>query len=226
MITLIYGDDLEKIEDELIRLTSGKTTIRLDGSKIQLKNLEEELLGSSLFGDESTFLVENLFKNKKKKELLEFIFAHGKNLSIILVERVKLTKRDLAALKIDSLKEYLLPQFYFKFLDDLMPKNGKALSVTYNSLLKSMTSEQIFYSLIKRVRALIAVKTGATTHSEIVRFAPWQMGKLKQQANVWDEDGLVNFYHKLYETEKKMKTSSLPVTLEEYIDIMLITELN
>jgi len=226
MITLIHGDNAEKVEESVISLTKGDKKERIDGAKVKIKELEEKLLGGSLFGEESIFIIDGLFKNKKKKELFEFLLAHKDNLSIILVERSKLNKRDLSALKFDSVAEHSLPQYYFKFLDDFYPGNGKNLQKIYEELLKTMTAEQVYYSLVKRIRALIAIKTGAVTHSEINRFAPWQMGKLSQQARLWQESELIDFYKKLFEIEVKMKSSQMPVSLQKYLDITIITELN
>lgn len=226
MITLIHGDDSEKIETSLISIISKTKPIRIDGVKIKLKELEEQILGGSLFGEESIFIIENIFKNKNKKELLNLIKENSDNFFGVFVERGKVNKRDLLNIKFDSIVEHLLPQYYFKFLDDFYPKNGKILANLYNELLKTMTAEQIYYSLVKRIRGLIAVKLGMTNHSEIARFAPWQLGKLKQQAQMWTEEELVIFYKKLFEIEVKMKTSALPVTVEKYLDMMIRTELN
>lgn len=226
MITLVHGDDLEKIENHLVEVSSKKKLERIEASKIKTKELEEKLLGESLFGDERLYLIESFFKNKGKKELLGVIQANRENISLVFVERVKLTKRDLAFLKFDHISEYFLPQYYFKFLDEFYPKNGANLSNLYVELLKTMTAEQVFYSLVKRIRALIAVKFNLTTHSEIARFAPWQLGKLKSQARMWEEKTLADFYKKLYEVEVKMKSGGLPVTLEKYLDILIRTELN
>ncbi len=226
MISLIHGDDLERIEKTLIDLTLKSKIVRIDGVKIKKKELEEILLGGSLFGEESLFVIDSLYKSKNKKELLEFISIHKDSLTAILVERSKITKRDLGLIKADSVSEFALPQYYFKFLDEIYPGNSKSLDRVYRELLKTMGAEQIFYSVIKRVRALIAVRSGANSHSEIVRFAPWQLGKLRQQASFWREEDLVAFYNKLFEIEKKMKSSALPLGLEKYLDIMLITELN
>lgn len=226
MITLIHGDDLEKLEKSIIDLTSGTKVERIDGTKAKIKELEEKILGKSLFGDECIFLIEGLFKSKVKKELIQFIFLHAEDLSIVLIERSKLNKRDLGAYKFNAVIEHTLPQYYFKFLDDFYPGNSKNLEKLYNELLKTMTAEQIYYSLIKRIRSLIAVKTSALSHSEIVRFAPWQIGKLKQQAKFWQEKDLVDFYKKLFEIETKMKSSQMPSALDKYLDMTIITELN
>lgn len=226
MITLIHGDDSEKIETSLISIISKTKPIRIDGAKVKLKGLEEQILGGSLFGEESIFIIEGIFKNKNKKELLNLIKENSDNFFGVFVERGKVNKRDLLNIKFDSIVEHLLPQYYFKFLDDFYPKNGKILANLYNELLKTMTAEQIYYSLVKRIRGLIAVKLGMTNHSEIARFAPWQLGKLKQQAQMWTEEELVIFYKKLFEIEVKMKTSALPVTVEKYLDMMIRTELN
>lgn len=225
-MTLIHGDDLEKIEKEIVSFSSKGKVTRLDGVKIKLKELEEQLLGESLFGEQEIFIIENLFKNKSKKELLGFILSHKEAIVTVLIERKKLNKRDLGSYKFDSIVSHQLPQYYFKFLDELYPKNNRNLATYYSELLKSMTAEQIFYSVIKRLRALIVVKNGVSSHSEIARFAPWQTGKLKSQASFWQEDELINFYKQMFEIEKKMKTSSLPVTLEKYLDMTILTELN
>lgn len=225
MITLIYGDDLEKIEKSIIDLTSGNQFERVDGSKVKIADLEEKLLGDSLFGDKNIFLIENIFKNKSKKDLLTIIINQAE-VRIILVERVKLTKRDLGSFKFDSVVEHTLPQMYFKFLDDFYPGNSKILTLMYKQLLKTTTPEQIFYSLVKRIRTLIAVKTNTSNHSEIIRLAPWQISRLKSQSRLWDENKLFSFYKKLFDLEVKMKSSQLPIALEEYLDTMIITELN
>lgn len=226
MITLIHGDDSEKIETSLISIISKTKPIRIDGAKIKLKELEEQILEGSLFGEESIFIIESIFKNKNKKELLNLIKENSDNFFGVFVERGKVNKRDLVGIKFNSIIEHLLPQYYFKFLDDFYPNNGKGLAILYAELLKTMTAEQIYYSLVKRIRGLIAVKTGVTAHSEIARFAPWQLGNLKQQARMWTEEELVIFYKKLFEIEVKMKTSALPVTVEKYLDMMIRTELN
>lgn len=226
MISLVYGDDLEKIEDHLVKIASKKKLERVEGSKIKTKELEEKLVSESLFGEEASYLIENFFRNKNKKDLLKVIQENGENLSLVFVERTKLNKRDLAFLKFDHISEYFLPQYYFKFLDDFYPNNGKNTSKLYADLLKTMTAEQIFYSLVKRMRALIAVKYNLTTHSEIARFAPWQLGKLNSQARMWEEKALVDFYKKLYEVEVKMKSGGLFVSLEKSLDILIRTELN
>ena len=226
MITLIHGDDSEKIETSLISIISKTKPIRIDGGKVKLKEFEEQILGGSLFSEESVFIIENIFKNKKKKELLDLVKENNDNFSAVFVERGKVNKRDLLNIKFDSIVEHLLPQYYFKFLDDFYPQNGKSLANLYNELLKTMTAEQVYYSLVKRIRGLIAVKLGMTNHSEIARFAPWQLGKLKQQVRMWTEEELLSFYKKLFEIEVKMKSSNLPLSLEKYLDMMIRTELN
>src|SRR3989344_6189308 len=155
MITLIHGDDSEKIETSLISLISKTKPIRIDGVKVKLKEFEEQILGGSLFGEESIFVIENIFKNKKKKELFNLIKENNDTFSGVFVERGKVNKRDLLNIKFDSIVEHLLPQYYFNFLDDFYPQNGKSLVNLYTKLLKTMTAEQIYYSLVKRIRGLI-----------------------------------------------------------------------
>lgn len=225
MITLVYGDDLEAVEFKTVELLKNKEFERVDGSKIKFKDIEEKLLGKSLFGGEKTFLIENLLKNKAKKEIFKLI-EENEGLDLILIERSKLNKRDLAIFKFGKVSDHILPQYYFKFLDDFRPGNSLELAKLYQNLLKSMSAEQVFYSLIKRVRALIAVKTNNLNHSEVSRFAPWQMGKLKSQASFWTQKELFNFYKVLFEIELKMKSSQLPLSLEKYIDIAILSELN
>ena len=65
-----------------------------------------------------------------------------------------------------------------------------------------------------------------TNYWEVGRFAPWQLGKLKQQARMWTEGELLSFYKKIFEIEVKMKSGGLPTSLEKYLDIVIRTELN
>lgn len=226
MVTLIHGDDLEKIEKSLLDLSRGIESLRIDGSKVKLKTLETELLDGSLFGEQKLFIVENIYKNKLKKDLFQFLTDQKDNLNVILVERKKLTKKDVSVIKFNMINEHLLPQFYFKFLDEFYPGNRINTEKYYTQLLNSLEAEQIFYSIIKRIRALIAIKMNLDSHSEISRFAPWQLGKMRSQARFWTEDELINFYKRLYEIERKMKSSELTVNLKKYLDILILTELN
>jgi len=57
---------------------------------------------------------------------------------------------------------------------------------------------------------------------ELIRLAPWQTGKLERQALSFDLETLKKIYRKLYEIETGQKTGTLPLSLSQSIDFLLL----
>jgi len=225
MIYLLHGDDISSSRKFYSGLIEGFTVTILDGKTLLVKDLEEKLVSTSLFEEKKAVVVENLLsKNAKKKEFVKFINEKAISTLLILWEDKKLLKSSYSALKDATLKEFLLPQNYFQFLDSYAPGNGKRLFVMYHELLNTMSEELVFYSLLKRVRLLVVLSNGSTV-SDLSKMAPWQVGKLNSQLRLWKKDSLISFYKTLQETEIKMKSGRLPVGLSKHLDILMLTQL-
>lgn len=225
MIYILHGDDLTASRKFYLGLTEGFQITFLDGKNLLVKDLEEKISSSSLFEEKKAVVVENLLsKNAKKKDFVSFLNESTSQTLLILWEDKKLPKTSFGSLKNSTVREFLLPQNYFQFLDSYAPGNGKKLFSMYHELLLTMNEELVFYSLLKRIRLLVILSNDSSI-TELSKMAPWQVGKLKNQLNLWQKDALLQFYKTLQATEIKMKTGKLPVGLSKHLDILMLTRL-
>lgn len=224
MIYIISGDDTVRSRKRLVELCDKKSVITLDGKTLQKNVLEENLVSTALFGEEKGVVVENITKNSKKKDLLTFLNSHNTNILTILWDDKKTSKTSFSALKSAKVEEYLLPTYYFKFLDTLSPQNKKQSYMLFHELLSTYAPEQVFYSLLKRARQLVIISSGAKS-DEIIKMSSWQLANLKRQLQMWSKESLFAFYESLRQTEIKLKTGKLPVNLAKHLDILILSQL-
>lgn len=225
MIYLLHGDDTAQSRKFLSGLAENFKVITLDGKTLTVPVLEENLLSQGLFGDQKIVVVENLLsKNAGKKKLISFINENEHDTQLILWEDKKIFKTTTNSLKNITIREFMLPTYYFQFLDQLSPPNKKKVFILYQQLLKTYAPEQLLFSLIKRVRLLVILKSQSTT-DEITKMPPWMLSKLQQQARLWPRDTLILFYKKLQEADIKLKTGRLPTDLSKHLDIVILSQL-
>ena len=222
---LLHGDDTVLSRNMLSGLVEGFTIIRLDGKTAALKEMEEYLLSTGLFGEKKAVVVESLLtKNPKKKELVKFLNEVKDSVLLVLWEDKKLPKTALTPLKNFTVREFLLPTTYFQFLDSFTERNGKKLFVMYQELLKTVSAEQVFYSLLKRLRLLL-IMSGNGTSEGLSKMSPWQKQKLSQQVRFWSRNALLCFYKELQDTEIKLKSGKLPLGLSKHLDTLILSQL-
>lgn len=227
MIYLLHGDDITASRNLLTTLTGGYVNTILDGKTLTLSQLEESLVSSSLFEDKKAVVVENFFsKNKKKKEIIELLNRHKTTFLVIFWEDKKILKTAIKDVKDIIVREFLLPQNYFLFLDLFAPGNKKREYTLYKELEKAMGQEIVFYSLLKRLRQLLIVKSGGYENiAEFQKMSPWQLDKLKKQLRLWKQEALFMTYAKLQDMEIKMKTGKLATGLSKQLEIIILSDL-
>lgn len=222
---LLHGDDVVASRNFLSGITSGYKVIYLDGKTLKIKDFEEKLLSNSLFDEKKAVVVENLLsKNIKKKDFVKFLNEFSGTTLVALWEEKKLTKPTSSSLKKVTIKEFLLPQSYFLFLDSFAPGNAQRIYSLYQSVMLTTSPEQVFYSLIKRLRLLLIIIQSPNS-KELMSMSPWQLNKIKQQSRLWSEEKLMNIYKELGNTEIKMKSGGLPLGLAKHLDILILTKL-
>lgn len=222
---LLHGDDLANSRAFMTDLTRGFSVTTLDGKKLVPSELEEHVFSNSLFDEKKTVVIENMLsKNSKKKELVLYINNLHEQILLIFWEDKKLPKPVLSSIKNATVKDFLFPSSYFQFLDGFFQGNGKRLFIMFDELLKTMSEEQIFYSLIKRMRLLMILSSNSTS-DELSKMAPWQLTKLRNQLRHWNSNSLASFYRLLLDTEIKMKTGGLPIGLSKHLDTLMLTQL-
>lgn len=224
MIYVLHGDDITASRKRLGQICEEKHVISLDGKSLLKSELEEKLLSTGLFEDEKVVVIENITKNAKKKELLALLDSSITSNTIIIWEDKKALKTVFSVLKNAKNEEFTLPTYYFKFLDNISPQYKKESFVFYHKLLETYAPEQLLFSLIKRSRQLVIVSTGERT-DEIMKMSSWQLSNLQKQVRLWKKENLKSFYEALKQTEIKLKTGGLPVSLSKHLDIILLSKL-
>lgn len=233
MITIIHGDDLTLSRNYFLDLKRKQNNaILFSGEKITMTDLVQNIEGSSLFGNTKTIFIEDFLTKRKKtdkdtKEILNFIIKNSKEFNFVLWESSVLPKRDIAILKDALVKIFKLPKNIFLFLDNLRPNNSKSLlNLFHQAIASGIKEELILFMLQRQIRILLSLchskLVSESQIDEISRLAPWQMEKLKIQAQLFDILDLKKIYKKLYEIEIGQKTGALPLSVSQSIDFLLL----
>ena len=227
MITLIHGDNTVKSRQELFLLrekAKGKELRVLEGKTLKDDELVQALSSSSLFGGETVVIVENLFsglgkKIKRTQELASLIKAHSDQVEIILWEDKEVSKTALSALGTSlSQRLFKMPTLIFQFLDSFIPGKGREELSLYHELLTSEAAELVHAMLIRRIRVLLALKSGNTPES----LPPWQLTRLTNQARPFTLERLTTLYKELRLIEQKRNNGLSVFDLKEATEMILI----
>lgn len=227
MIYIIHGDDIVKSKNRVYAITQGvKNISTFNAEKANPTEIISAFGSNDLFIDEKCVVIEKVLKLKKAdlEKLLDILSNLDKVTTVVLWHNTELSKIFLNKFKNVQSESFLLPKLFFTFLDDLTPKNLKK-ELTTLSKMEGVEAEQLFYSLVKRVRQLMMVKAGGS-FEEIIKMSPWQSQKLQAQARLWNDDQLLSFYKNLFDKEVKFKSSGLFLPLSKHLDILLTQELN
>lgn len=229
MLSIIHGDDLVLTRNKLSEIVSDFQVVsKFDGKNVTYDDLVADSLSYDLFFEKKVIVVENYFarggsSNKKISDYLVKILD-TKDIYIILWEDTKIDGRILK--KFSNAKILLLeqPKEYFLFLDSLKPLNDTDLKTILDRITQSFSPEMLFYSIIKRIKTLILLKENMTDSSSETKFLqPWLIRKLQAQCRFWTIDQLQLFLNKLFDIEKRLKTSGLPLTLSKHVEILLFS---
>ena len=109
-------------------------------------------------------------------------------------------------------------------MDSIKPGNGPQLVKLFHQTLETAEIEIIFFMLIRQLRLLLALSEKEETPEsidEIKKMAPWQKGKLHNQAAFFTQEQLLTLYQKLFVIEVGQKTGGLSSSLTSTIDFFL-----
>lgn len=228
MITVIHGDDTGASRTYLYELKARiDTAVILEGDKITVTDLLQELEGGGLFAEKRTLIIEQLLTKKKtgreKEALINFIQEKTLEHDIILWEGKDLDKKMMTLFRHSTLKQFKIPQTLFLFLDSIKPGNGPILVQLFHKVLLTSEPEMVFFMLVRQARLLLALREKSISQiDEVRRMAPWQMGKLQKQAQLFSPQQLITFYTKLADIDQGYKTGKLPLPLNMSLDILLL----
>jgi len=224
MITLIHGDNIEASRAELMRLTGaakGKDVRELHGT-IEPSQLTQALESSSLFGEDTLVVIENLFgKLGRKIKLIESLAAiiKASHNDVVLWEDKELGTTAIKSLGNATVTLFKTPAIIFQLLDGLRPNDAKRLLTLYNDV-QSMQVAEITYTLfVRRVRQLIQLSDSVPPEG----LAPWQAARLTAQARFFTMDKLIDMHTRLLDMDIAIKTGTSPFTLAQHIELFLIS---
>lgn len=224
---IIHGENITESRKKLDAVLLGKQNIkRQDGKSLKPDILPLLLESTELFAEQKTIVVENC-KALPKQSLDLFVNTSiPEHTTIVFWQDGNYDLRNIKKFPQAQVYSYPLPKYYFTFLDNLMPGKAGYLHSLYIELLDTFVPEQLFFSLIKRVRHLLLLKTGLDAESdELIKMNAWQKQKLQTQARVWTISELQALYAELYRTEQAIKSSNLPAGLRIHLDNLLLTTL-
>lgn len=222
---VLHGDDAVASRNFMSTLVGETIPTMIEGKTVTLLEVQEQAVSNSLFGDEKIVIIENLLsKNPRKKEIAKFLDGLNSSDTIILWEDKKIPKTTTNMLKSFNVQDFLLPTYYFQFLDSLAPQYKKNVYTLYQKLLTTYAPEQLLFSLIKRIRLLVILNANGS-NEELSKMPPWMLAKIQKQARLWPSSSLNSFYTKLQDAEIKMKTGNLPVELSKHLDIIILSHL-
>ncbi len=225
MITLLHGDNIDASRKELNELKSQakRREIReLDGKHIDEAMLAQALESSSLFGGETTVIIENLFSGLGKKITLAKKFAQQIGTSsaeVILWEEKEIGKTAIDNLgKNVAVRLFKTPVIIFKFLDALKPDNTRFTVPLFEQLVETDAPELVFSMMVRRIRQLIQLADHVTPDG----LQGWQAKSLTNQARLFTIEKLLFMEKQLLDMEYATKTGSSPFALTQLIEQFLI----
>lgn len=226
MKLIIHGNDIESSRNFYFEEKSKlKNPVILNGDGIIFDNVFQAAENSSFFDKEKEVLIENFFSKNKStstefKRIVEYI-NNNKNIFIIFWESDEVSKTSLALIKDATLKNFSLPQNLFAFLDSLKPNNSKETLSLFSDNLKKSEAELIFFMIVRQFRILLNLIKNDSPIDEVKRMAPWQLSKLKRQAEFFGLERLKRIYKSLLEIDLNSKTGKSPANLKKSIDFFL-----
>lgn len=207
-VIVLHGDDSEKSYARLGAFT--KEAKKRDWEIVNDK-IEET---PSLFGTEKLIIIRNL-KLIGKKELKTIEKIPG---TLVIYSSKKIPATFLKTLsenlpagrQVPKIELFELPFLLWKFLDDINLK-------TFQDVTKTQAPEMVFAMMTKRFRDLYWLKVGKP------KMSPWQLSKLKKQADKFEEAELKTIINKLAMIDVKSKTGG--PDLKTLLDIFIVKRL-
>jgi len=203
-IIVLHGDYTTKLYE---RLNKFMDVAKKRGWEI----VNDEIVRTpSLFNKERLTIVRKYNLLSPKKDIPNILKIPG---TLVIYNEGTIPQLFLKQLPKDTkIEEFKLPKLIWNFLDNI--------SVKYlHEVIETEPIEFVFSVLSKRFRDIYWVKVSESS----LPYQPWQIGKIKRQAQKYSTESLQNIISKLAEIDVKVKTSKADLISE--LDLMLIKSL-
>ncbi|MCM8787952.1 MAG: hypothetical protein NC935_07890 [Candidatus Omnitrophica bacterium] len=226
MLTIICGEDSVSSFDYYSSLKKEYKNQSYEVKDINANDLEDISLwmGESqlLFAQKQVFFTQNLNKklsrklNLKINKIISEIIKDKKTEVITWEEFI--SSRNLKFPKGATIKEFKPQENIFKLQDALYPGNLKNFLAILNNLSESTDENFIFLMLAQHLKNLINFKSGKTDK----KLQKWQIYKLKNLADKWSLNRLLNFYDSFYKIDLQQKTSNTPFSIKNSLELLAL----
>lgn len=226
MIVIAHGDNIKESRDYYFNeKKKSSSPVTLDGSKVSLTDLAQSVKGQELFGGGVSVFIEELLSKKKKgkdyQAILTFLKENEEE-SVFLWESKTLSIKETGIFTKAVVKKFDFPKEIFAFLESIKPGNERGSIVLFHRVIETQETEFVFFMMVRHFRILLGLEASPDQQiDEVKRLGPWQITKLSSQRKLFTIDGLKNFYNKLFNIEKGLKTGKLSSPLPFAIDFLL-----
>lgn len=225
---VFHGEDQAK--SRMLMRTQADADVAADhelrvmvADKIKPYELGDLINTSSLFSTE-TLILEGLLsraKSKDKDDCIKILKDYVGNKNIILWDKKEVAKTTTSKLpstwKISLSKP---PAILFNFLDALYPGNLTNIQSLIRSLRSTVDEVFIFIMLTRHITSLLVAGSASSP-----KLPPWQIGKLKSQAQQWGETKLIHFHDELTRIDYQIKSGITKLDYASQLDILLLSTL-
>lgn len=219
-LTILHGEDYKKSRERLSQIKEAlkKRNWEIISFDDKQKRISDYLTTNSLFSVSTLFIIENI-KNLNEADFKWVNSEENKNLdvNILIWNKNLLSKTFLKNFKIKPhLEEFKIPAEIFLFLDNLIPKNTEKLLNTFYKLKETENIEMIFAMIGRHFRDLYLAKLDES----LLKKAPWQIGKLKKQAekfeNINSIKEKINYLAQI-DVDSKTGVCPLNVSIDQFL---------
>ncbi|MFZ2200104.1 MAG: hypothetical protein WAV40_04950 [Microgenomates group bacterium] len=225
MIYIFHGDGTgasRKLLQEAIAKdkAAGHEIRTVEGDKLAPRDLESALSTASLFSVES-LVIENLLsrlRSKDKEACLDLLASYNGDKNIYLWDKKEVTPANLKKFTKAKISNSKSPTALFTFLESIAPGNLQISLSLLHEVVRESEDIIVFTMLARQISYLNMMKSGTNP-----KFAPWQMGKLRAQANLWSDKQLELFISRLTEIDFSIKAGRSKLSYTDHLDILLST---
>lgn len=220
-IAIVHGEHTELARK---RFSTIIDKVRSRGSEIVEVDLEvalgEQIVGRSLFGSESLFVVEEVRKLSKKD--VEWLVENIEGLEGNLLAYGKGTVA--ASLlrpfgKKAKIEKFDIPKLVFKFLGMIYPGNSGEVIRVLHDIVRHEAVEFVFAMMASLLRDLYWVRVSPSS----IPYPSWRVARLESQAGKFEDGQIERIIGRLADIDMKVKTSS--ANLLQELDLLIISEL-
>lgn len=222
--TIIHGDNVYQSRKLLQQYIDSFREERskilwIKGKETSLADLHEQFGVQDLFAENQMIIIEEIHsmqKSKKKDACISFLAQSAS--PFILWESRILTKPMLSKFPNATVKACSISKKLFAWLESIGSDDTRKTLTLLNEALLQEDEYYCYLMLVRQIRLLIFVKeTGSAP------LAPFMIKKLQMQAKHFSLNELLNLHTQLHSLDIGQKTSKMPGTLRQQLDLISIS---